>query len=213
MVGGKGGVGKSTIAINLAHALAMDDGSKVLVLDMDPQGTVLRWQADRGEGAPHLFDVKPCQPTQGFTLAELNKLMEGYDHVVIDAPPRSESSTMRWAVVASDVLLVPVRASAADAWGQEPIIRLVVEAKARGAVPPGQKVAFVKSQRDSRWMGLRDNFDADWFRPYGLPILHGTGHLSGYAYAITRCETVFEDDRRGKPAAEIMQLLSDLKGL
>ena len=52
----KGGVGKTTLSVHLATALA--DGHKVLLVDADPQGSALDWSAQREiEGAAARFPV------------------------------------------------------------------------------------------------------------------------------------------------------------
>jgi chromosome partitioning protein len=50
IVSQKGGVGKSTIAVHLA-AEAHTQGQRVLLLDLDPQGSAMEWANRRGETA------------------------------------------------------------------------------------------------------------------------------------------------------------------
>ena len=102
----KGGVGKPTLAIRVADALARRT-KRVLLVDADPQGSALDWAAARrGES---LF------PVAGLPRASIHKelptLAHGYDMVIIDGPPRVYD-VARSAIMASDLVLVPVQPSA-----------------------------------------------------------------------------------------------------
>ena len=100
----KGGVGKTTLSVNIAASLART-GARVLLIDADPQGSALDWAAAR-DGEPLFSVVGFPRPTIHKEIAQLGL---GYDHVVIDGPPRV-TDLARSAIMASDVVLVPVQA-------------------------------------------------------------------------------------------------------
>ena len=54
----KGGVGKSTLTINLAAA-AIEDGHKVGIIDLDPQSSLSEWSDRREAEQPFVSDAKP----------------------------------------------------------------------------------------------------------------------------------------------------------
>lgn len=119
----KGGVGKTTLSVNLAAALA-HQGYRVLLIDADPQGSSLDWAAARKD--------EPLFSVVGLPRATLHKEMaaigHGYDHIIIDGPPRV-TDLARSAIMASDVIVIPVQPSPYDIWAAEEVIKLIDEAK------------------------------------------------------------------------------------
>ncbi len=97
----KGGVGKTTLSVNIAAALAKR-GARVLLIDADPQGSSLDWSAAR-EGEP-LFSVVGLP--RASIHKEISQVGQGYDHIIIDGPPRV-TDLARSAIMASDLVLIP----------------------------------------------------------------------------------------------------------
>lgn len=105
----KGGVGKTTLAVNLAavtnDVLSGDpDRSPVLVVSTDPQASTV-WWADRVEGLP--FDFVQADENPG-ELARL-KYLEQYEHIFVDTPGSLENGHILQAVLDSaDDVIVPM---------------------------------------------------------------------------------------------------------
>lgn len=110
----KGGVGKSTNAINLAAALA-NKGSDVCLVDADKQQTVSSWISHRNsaiENGSSLFEIHSVQKLDNIksALIDLNKR---YEFVIVDCAGR-DSKEMRSALVVSDISVIPLKCSQAD---------------------------------------------------------------------------------------------------
>lgn len=85
-VGGpKGGVGKSTTAVTVAHIAALD-GAKVLVVDADPNRTSADWIEQADEAVP----VDVAEGGDARSLAGI-RYVGGYDLAVIDLPGAREA--------------------------------------------------------------------------------------------------------------------------
>jgi chromosome partitioning protein len=106
----KGGVGKSTIATNLAVHLA-NQGVDVVLLDTDGQATAARF-VERRDEADHT-PVVPCVQRTGEVASTLRDLARRYQVVLVDAGGR-DSREMRSAMAVANLLLVPTKASQAD---------------------------------------------------------------------------------------------------
>ena len=193
----KGGSGKSTIATNLARGL--QEYGRVLIIDADSQGTALRWSNAGGEEQPTVAAINPPLSTR------IRELSGGYDYVVVDGAAKAKDRT-RGAVQASDVVLIPVRPSAADLWASEWLVGIV---RSRQRMIGGRpQAAFIISQQIVG-TNLAEEMD-EALTSYELPILEGrTAQRIAYAEALSLGSTVLDTAPRSKAAEEIKQITRD----
>lgn len=119
----KGGVGKTTLSVNIAAMLAQS-GSRVLLVDADPQGSSLDWAAAR-KADPLITVVGFPRPVIHKEIAQIG---HGYDDIIIDGPPRV-TDLARSAIMASDIVIIPVQPSPYDIWAADEVVKLIEEAR------------------------------------------------------------------------------------
>ena len=202
----KGGVGKTTLAVNVAAELARRD-RRVLLLDADPQGSALDWQAQRGR-----LEHPPLVSVVGFARdtihREVKSLGEGYDAVVIDAPGRAEA-VARAVILAADVVVIPVQPSPYDIWASADVLKLIEEstvykAELAAAWLINRRIVNTSIGRDIRAQ-LSD---------HGPRLLEGTvAQRVIYSEAAALGMAVHEVDPGGIADDEIRAITTELEGL
>jgi chromosome partitioning protein len=106
----KGGSGKSTLASSLSVA-AHEQGERVLVIDMDPQASLMSWSKTRGLDDVPVVAASPSKLTAVLEAAE----KKGISLVIIDTPGADGAASMA-AMKAADLNVIPSRPSVFDLW-------------------------------------------------------------------------------------------------
>ena len=147
----KGGVGKSTLAAQLAVA-CVSYGYKTAIVDLDRQGSLVAWHelrqriAGQAEGE---LDVEPCS---GWRLPYvLQRLRRDHDLLFVDGSSGRESEFEAMTKEA-DLVLIPCQPTGLDLWATKSLLADYQDVRAKALVvlnrmpPRGKAAALIRQE-------------------------------------------------------------------
>lgn len=194
IVSSKGGVGKTTLTSALAVAAA-SEGARVALADLDPQGSLGSWLDRRGDDAIAFMEAEKGSEA----VEEIDEAQ--YDYLFIDTPP-AFIATIEDTIGASDLVLIPLRASALDILASEDAVLM-----ARAADVPH---LCIINDAETRWKTTAAA--SKYLTAAKVPVAETTiTHRAAYLGAMTGGKTGPEIDKGGTAKEEIAGLWAEVK--
>ena len=216
----KGGCGKTTLSMNLAGVLSGEGGLKVLLIDADPQASAQQWAMRAGE-AGMSFEVM-THPHEDIHRKVREMSQKGYDVILVDCPPGASQSVSgkdsltsisRMAILAADIVLVPVRPSMLDYLASHQLLPLLKDV---GTLKDNQVVFIVingKPPGRTRTGEEALSVAEDVFRVDGVAVQVLRTEVTArqaFVLAPTVGKTVTSYEPDGKAASEIRSLAEEI---
>jgi chromosome partitioning protein len=216
----KGGCGKTTLSMNLAGVLSSEGGMKVLLIDADPQASAQQWAMRAGE-AGMTFELM-THPHEDIHRKIREMSAKGYDVILIDCPPGasqivsgkdSQTSISRMAILAADLVVVPVRPSMLDYLASHQLLPLLKDV---AALKENQKVLIVvngKAPGKTRTGAEALSVAEEIFRIDGVNVEVLRSEVTtrqAFVLAPTVGMTVTGYEPEGKAAGEIRNLAEEI---
>jgi chromosome partitioning protein len=202
LINSKGGVGKTTIGTNIAHALVLA-GHRVCLIDADPQGSVRDWQE---KSSWDHFPVIGLDRKQSLKMLKSLIRESEFDYAIIDTPGKA-IDTVGVSISLSNKIVIPIQPSPYDVWATSDVVEVI---KARQEVAKGQPAAAFIINRAIKNTKLGKDVN-EALQDYSFPVLP-TPIIQrvGYAQAAALGKTVFLEGFKDA-ADEIRKLTKEIQ--
>jgi chromosome partitioning protein len=197
----KGGVGKTTLATNIATKLYLNK-YKVLLIDSDPQGSARDWHAAGSREIPVIGIDRPTLDK------DIQKIAGQFDWVVIDGAPQLADMAIS-AIKCADIIIIPVQPSPYDIWASSDLVEII---KHRQQLTEGKPKAYFCISRQIASTSLSKEI-ATVLEGYDLPVMRSyTSQRIIYAKSAAEGKTVF-DSNNNEAIEEITNIVTEIEGI
>ena len=197
----KGGVGKTTIATNIASKLFID-GHKILLVDSDPQGSTRDWHAIGNSDIPVVAIDRPTLEK------DITKLSNSFEYIIIDGAPQLTDMAVS-AIKVATIIVIPVQPSPYDIWASSDLVDII---KHRQEISDGKlKAVFCISRKITGTLLGKEVIKA--LQGYSLPVMNSfTSQRIVYAKSAASGYSVFITDNNDA-IEEITNIVNELNAM
>jgi chromosome partitioning protein len=175
----KGGVGKSTVATNLAGYFAAQ-GERTLLGDLDKQQSALGWLALRAPALPRIESWEVDRDA-------IARPPRGVTHVVLDTPAGIHGHQLKDALRVADRVIVPLQPSIFDIFATQGFLAKLAE---RGVLKDAGRVGVLGMRVDPRTRAAEQL--KQFVEQLGLPVLGYLRDTQNYVHLAAHGLTLWD---------------------